>query len=596
MKKFVNIYYANAVFADIAESIRESLASRMSVNLTHTLDATNTNVWILFGVNELPPSTILPENYIVFQLEQISVPNNKWLSQKYLDVMRGAKQVWEYSSLNVKLLHAKGLTNVFHVPIAYSKCLTKSSSVSCKKDIDVLFIGSINQRRKLLLEKLQAHGLTVEIRDGGLWGDERTTLLQRAKIHLNIHYHDGAGTVLEMARLSVLLANQCFILSETSSDTKLDKHIENGLIFGTYDKLYDQCIKYVSLDAKRTQIAQKGFTLFSQTTFNFPINFFTLVKSCSSSNSQEAATTAAATGQVLKPIASTDRIDAIKLHTDSDGLPAIQIPELSDFPTVSLLTPTRNRKLFASMMLHQVEHLDYPAEKLEWIVVDDSDNPDDFAFIQNTLRTILGPKLKITCCYLPPPNTISAKRNYAANLATGQYLCHIDDDDYYFEHSLKTKIAFLQHHHPHKRCIGSTKLAIYNLIDETSIQCNTNQLPEASMTYTKSFWAEQGFAEHLEGEGYPFTMGRREQCLDLPYLFNMVAINHGTNITGKTRLFTGNSAEKSKKAGAGAAPTTTAATTTNLFDIMDDETQDILSDIKKYIEMKNQPPMNDDEE
>jgi hypothetical protein len=594
MKKFVNIYYANAVFADAAESIRESLASRMSVNLTHTLDATNTNVWILFGVNELPPSTILPENYIVFQLEQISVPNNKWLTQKYLDVMRGAKQVWEYSSLNVKLLHAKGLTNVFHVPIAYSKCLTKSSSTSssCKKDIDILFIGSINQRRKMLLEKLQAHGLTVEIRDGGLWGDERTTLLQRAKIHLNIHYHDGAGTVLEMARLSVLLANHCFIISETSSDTKLDKHIENGLIFGTYDKLYDLCLKYLSLDTKRTQIAQKGYTLFSQTTFNFPINFFTLVKSCSLTSSDGAA--AAATGQVLKPIASTDRIDAIKLHTDSDGLPAIQIPELTtpEYPTVSLLTPTRNRKLFASMMLHQVEHLDYPADKLEWIVVDDSDNPDDFTFIQNTLRTILGPKLKITCCYLPPPNTISAKRNYAANLATGQYLCHIDDDDYYFEHSLKTKIAFLQHHHPHKRCIGSTKLAIYNLIDNTSIQCNTNQLPEASMTYTKSFWTEQGFAEHLEGEGYPFTMGRREQCLDLPYLFNMVAINHGTNITGKTRLFTGNSTEKLKTA---ATAATTAATTTNLFDIMDDETQDILSDIKKYIEKKNQP-INDEEE
>lgn len=580
MKKFVNIYYANAVFADVAESIRETLAGRMCATITHTLDATNPNVWILFGVNELPPSTLLPENYIVFQLEQISVRDNKWLTQKYIDVMRGAKQVWEYSSLNVKLLHAKGLTNVFHVPIAYSKCLTKTRDESLKKDIDILFIGSINQRRKALLEKLQALGLTVEIRDGGLWGDERTTLLQRAKIHLNVHYHDKDGTVLEMARLSVLLANHCFIISETSCDAKLDKHVENSLVFGTYDKLYDLCVKYLPLDAKRALIAQKGFALFSETTYNIPINFFTLAKSCSLIHSTEGGS-----GKVLKPIASTDRIEAITLHTDSDGLPAIHVPELSEFPTVSLLTPTKNRKLFASMMLHQVEHLDYPADKLEWIVVDDSDDPDDFAFIQTTLRSVLGPKLNnITCCYLPPPNTISAKRNHAATLATGQYLCHIDDDDYYFEHSLKTKIAFLQHHQPHKRCIGSTKLAIYNLLDNTSLLCNTNQLPEASMTYAKSFWAEQGFAEHLEGEGYPFTMGRREQCLDLPYLFNMVAINHGSNVTGKSRLFTGGSS----------TPTKTPVGTenkkhvvSNLFDAMDEETQDILSDIKTFIERKN---------
>ena len=228
-------------------------------------------------------------------------------------------------------------------------------------------------------------------------------------------------------------------------------------------------------------------------------------------------------------------------------------------------------------MLHQVEKMDYPRDKLDWIILDDSDNIDDFNYIKETVHNVLSKKLSIQCIHLEGSHKISDKRNMGAEMATGSYICHIDDDDYYFPNSLKNKVSFLEHHKDTKRCIGSCKLPVYNLSDDTSVIYETNQLPEASMVYKKSFWEEKKFKEHLEGEGYPFTMGRREQCLDMPYVFSMIAVNHGKNVTGKTRLYTGNAKTPSKKS------VESKDIVTNLLEAMDDESQDILCSIKSYL-------------
>jgi hypothetical protein len=600
-KSIVKIYYINVTFKDIAECVAATLSDRrMEVHITHTLDPEDKHVWLLFGVNDLPPATLLPQKYIVYQLEQICIKNNRWLTQKYLSVMKRAKQVWDYSSLNVKTLQGLGVANVFYVPIAYDKCLTmvekkekKEEVVAKEKDIDVLFIGAVNMRRKVILDALQAKGMVVVNHNGGLWGDKRRELQQRAKIHLNLHYYDK-DALLEMARLSVILANRGFVVSESGCDTKLEKKIEGGVVFGRYEELVALCVKYLAPEqaAKRQQIAAKGFKLFSETSYHIPINFFTLVKSAQitpkiSPIPPILSPTTGNNSVVIEPPSATAPLDAIALLTDTDGMPSIKVPELKEeaCPLVSLITPTRNRRTFVSLMMHQVEKLEYPKDKLEWIIVDDSTDAADVAFIQETLR--LNVKIKYTFLHEPSLQSISAKRNHAAGLAAGKYICHLDDDDFYFAHSLKTKVAFLedQTRQKGKRCIGTGNLAIFNLLDHTSIECKSNQLAEASMLYAKTFWAEQPFAEHAQGEGYVFTMGRREACLDLPYLFNMVAMNHGGNVTGQTRLFTGTTECVSNSTN---GTNNSNNSTNNLFDVMDDETQDILCHLKNYLKKQKE--------
>jgi hypothetical protein len=576
--KIVNIYYSNSVFRDIAESLEHVFNGRgITVNITHNLNKDDPNTWILFGINELPPSTLLPEKYIVYQLEQISVKGNKWLTEKYIQLMKGAKQVWDYSLKNVNLLVSHGVKNVLHVPISYTKnmrVIDNTSIPSDDKDIDILFMGSISLRRKELLHKLRDSGYNVNIADGGLWGEDRINLLKRAKAVINIHYY-GEDSPLEMARLSVLLANKCFIISEIGGEPSLDKKVGKGVVFGKYDDLFKLCKKYLIPDMvlKRNEIAREGFRVFSEKSYLIPNHFYKII------NDSIDTKASLEKGEEIRPISSSDKIEAIALRMDSDGYPSIQVPELKEYPLVSITTVTKNRKLFTSMMLHQVEKMDYPNNKLEWIIVDDSDILEDFEFIKSTVNSLLGKKIKITCIHLDGKNTISSKRNLAADRAIGEYICHLDDDDYYFHHSLKTKVAFLEHYKKTKSCIGSTKLPVYNLTDDTSVIYETNGLPEASMVYAKSFWAEKGFTEHLEGEGYPFTMGRRERCLDIPYLFSMVAVNHGKNVTGKTRLYTGNTNHKASKTLEGGE----REAITNLIEAMDDETVDILLSIKGYM-------------
>ena len=579
--KVVNIYYSNSVFRDIAESLECVFKKRnVTVNMTHSIDKDDSNLWILFGVNELPPSTLLPQNYIVYQLEQISVEGNKWLTEKYVEIMKGAKQVWDYSLRNVNKLSLGGVKNVLHVPISYSDNL---EAVDCtkipdsEKDIDILFMGSISPRRKELLERLKTiEGAKIMIADGGLWGEERLGLMKRSKIVINIHYY-GADSLLEMARLSVLLANHCFIISETGGDASMDKKLEKGVVFGKYNELVTMCKKYLRGDmiSKRTSISREGYRIFREKVYQIPNNFYKLVTEFSTGS------IGGNRGEVIAPVASGDKIQEIPLRMDSDGYHTVQVPDLKSFPTVTIVTPTKNRKLFTAMMIHQIEKLDYPRDKLEWIIIDDSDILEDFEYIKECVESVLGRKLKVTCIHLEGKHTISEKRNLGAEKASGDYICHIDDDDYYFHNSLKTKIAFLENM-AGKRCIGSTRLPVYNLVDGTSIIYETNQLPEASMVYKKSFWEEKGFKEHLEGEGYPFTMGRREQCLDIPYLFSVVAVNHGKNVTGKTRLYTGdtsklNTGNKKKLV------ESERETITDLLEAMDDETQDILMGIKSYM-------------
>tara|TARA_Y100000817_G_scaffold217565_1_gene171367 strand:+ start:627 stop:893 length:267 start_codon:yes stop_codon:yes gene_type:complete len=48
---------------------------------------------------------------------------------------------------------------------------------------------------------------------------------------------------------------------------------------------------------------------------------------------------------------------------------------MSEYPEVSVLTPTYNRKQFIELCIYNLRNQTYPLEKLEWLVLDDSEKP-----------------------------------------------------------------------------------------------------------------------------------------------------------------------------------------------------------------------------
>ena len=61
--KSVTIYYSNSVFRDLVESLQYVFTQKnVTVTITHNINKDDMGTWILFGVNELPPSILLPKN------------------------------------------------------------------------------------------------------------------------------------------------------------------------------------------------------------------------------------------------------------------------------------------------------------------------------------------------------------------------------------------------------------------------------------------------------------------------------------------------------------------------------------------------------
>jgi len=196
----------------------------------------------------------LPHGYIVFQMEALDIEQG-FLSSRpaYLEFLRGAKQVWDYSHRNVECLVRLGLNNVRYIPIGHSPNLERIPN-SAVTDIDVLFYGSITPRRRHILDELRQRGFeTVNL--FGKYGKDRDSVVARAKIQLYIHQFQT--THLAHVRLSYLLNNRCFAISETSDENPYG----DGVVFCNYEQLVEQCAYYLKpkMEVERRRIAQLGY-------------------------------------------------------------------------------------------------------------------------------------------------------------------------------------------------------------------------------------------------------------------------------------------------------------------------------------------------
>lgn len=246
------------IFTEILASLRASLDD-IGVQYTESHNIPKDGVLNLFVGLTIFASRdlsriLVGKKYIIYQMEQVTDRNSHLINfPEYMDVLRNAYQVWDYSQSNIKALQAKGISRLIHVPIGHHKVI-EILRRDVKKDIDVLFYGGLNQRRIEILNKLRLKGLIVGVFDS-LYGTARNEYIERSKIIINIHFFENMN-VLEEARLSFLLSNRCFIISETSDHDPY----HGGVIFCPASELADACFHYAKVDAEvREKIAEIGY-------------------------------------------------------------------------------------------------------------------------------------------------------------------------------------------------------------------------------------------------------------------------------------------------------------------------------------------------
>src|ERR1700691_913216 len=252
-------YLHTEAFRELAETLQAALRS-----LGHTA-RTEENLFdpgwtnLILGAHLLAPDQMqtIPQGSIIYNLEQLGGP---LLKRAYYEIAT-RRQVWDYDLRNIAYWKQfNGAYAPVHVPIGYVPELSRIAPLP-RQDIDVLFYGSLNDRRNHILNALKNAGVKVHSAFG-VYGKDRDDLIARARIVLNIHFYESK--VFEIVRVSYLLANSKAVVTEGSEDAKIKKGLSDAVLSLPYDRLVDGCCSLLQNEAERQALGRGGFQWFSK--------------------------------------------------------------------------------------------------------------------------------------------------------------------------------------------------------------------------------------------------------------------------------------------------------------------------------------------
>lgn len=241
----------------------------------------------------------------------------------------------------------------------------------------------------------------------------------------------------------------------------------------------------------------------------------------------------------LDKIVTPEHLDTLPVHYSTNNL-KLKIDEIRDtnLPMVSLITPINSitpklRKLFFFTVMNFYK-LDYPKDKIEWIIADDTPTGESDQ-ITDLLPGEKDNRIKVIKCDVKTGRThrlsMGKKLNICANYANSKYILHFFEFNYYPENSIRDRINALLHLNT-KMCVGSTKVGIYNFIENCSYTLEEKDkmnhpiiLYEPSLAYHKLFWELRPFNEYLLNDHVrnicviPWCDNRYNLLLDIPYDF-----------------------------------------------------------------------------
>jgi len=156
-------------------------------------------------------SCLPPNRYVLYQLEQLNSP----IKYKFTGTHGMSKLVesslatFEYCQANLPYYAPKGSPSakkVTYLPLL----LGPQPASNREKEYDILFYGTLNARRRLILRRL-AEKLDIKV-VSDVFGRELTELVSKSKVVLNIHHY--RTPLMETARFHEALGQDVIIVSE----------------------------------------------------------------------------------------------------------------------------------------------------------------------------------------------------------------------------------------------------------------------------------------------------------------------------------------------------------------------------------------------
>jgi glycosyltransferase involved in cell wall biosynthesis len=203
--------------------------------------------------------------YIPYQMEPLFIaPYEEYIKvdrySNYLKLLENATSIWDYLEQNINYLNSININNASLLPFGFHEKM-HVLDFNKEKTIDILIYGALYNRRIEIYNKLVARGFKVKFMTN-MYGKERNEIIEKAKIILNINFSEKLSSE---HRLSFLLNNACFIISEKPPDDYFNE-FEDCLVLAPFEKIIETCEFYLrpENDMLRQEIAEKGFSTFSK--------------------------------------------------------------------------------------------------------------------------------------------------------------------------------------------------------------------------------------------------------------------------------------------------------------------------------------------
>jgi hypothetical protein len=250
-------YPHSQVFVDVAQSLLWALLARGETVSYQANHLKRGAINIMLGAHLLLPDAVSVRDLqgVIYNFEQLPTQLQIW--DKYPDWLR-RWPVWDYHAAHVPWLIREMGTTAWHVPVGYAPTLTRIPE-RVHEDIDVVFLGSVSDRRDTLLRRIHAAGLNVTVLNG-VYGLARDAWLARARVALNCHQFNPDDP-LEVLRLLVLWANRRAVVSECRDIATVPLAWREAAVWVPYDQLPDACVALRQDPERRRALAARGFAV-----------------------------------------------------------------------------------------------------------------------------------------------------------------------------------------------------------------------------------------------------------------------------------------------------------------------------------------------
>lgn len=189
---------------------------------------------IVFGAH-LGFSAPLTERYtcIFLNLEQLGEGGAR-VSPDYLALLRETHAI-DYDARNLPA-YGRDPSKVPIVSFGWAPYLATSPATPIEnRSIDLLFFGSVNERRRSMLARIEACGWNVSMFDHPLYAEERDQFIRQSKAVFNCHFYETSR--FEQARAFHTLSLGTPLISERTAQTLPPPAFEEAVTWVTEDTL-----------------------------------------------------------------------------------------------------------------------------------------------------------------------------------------------------------------------------------------------------------------------------------------------------------------------------------------------------------------------